>query len=267
MSMDTAVLKLTKLGFSEYEAKAYTALLKENPLTAYEMAKSSGIPTSKIYEVIKKLENRQAIQAIHGERSKMFIPVSPDELVRNYKSVMEDRLSAVRSELGDIKGGMDTSYTWHIRDYDSLIVRAKRMVDTALETLLLLTWPAEMNALLPSLQGAEDRGVKIAAIHYGPAKIKVGQTYIHPPEGTIYSQKGARGFTLVADSKEALNSKIERERTDAIWSMNGGFVTMAEGYISHDIYQMKTMKRFDPLLREKFGQHYEKMRDVYSDND
>ena len=200
MVMDTAVLKLTQLGFSEYEARAYTALLKENPLTAYEIAKSSGIPTSKIYEVIKKLENRQTVQSIHGERSKMFIPVSPDELIQNYKSVMEARLSAVRSELGDIKGGMDTSYTWHIRDYDNFIIRAKRMVETALETVLLLTWPSEMDTLLPSLHGAEDRGVKIAAIHYGPANIKAGQTYIHPAEGTIYSEKGARGFVLVADS-------------------------------------------------------------------
>ena len=37
--MEMAVNKLKQVGFSEYEAKAYIALLKENPLTAYEIAK------------------------------------------------------------------------------------------------------------------------------------------------------------------------------------------------------------------------------------
>ena len=44
-AMDTAISKLARLGFTNYEAKAYTALLKENPLTAYEIAKNSGIPS------------------------------------------------------------------------------------------------------------------------------------------------------------------------------------------------------------------------------
>jgi len=89
--MDNAVRKLTQLGLSEYEAKAYMALLRENPLTAYEIAKNSGIPTSKIYEVIRKLENRRTIQVIHGERSKVFVPLPPEEFVHN--SVAENKLA------------------------------------------------------------------------------------------------------------------------------------------------------------------------------
>ncbi len=49
--------------------------------------------------------------------------------------------------------------------------------------------------------------------------------------------------------------------------MNEGFVIMAENYIRHDIYQMKTMKRFDPLLRKKFGERYEKLRDIFKDEE
>ena len=52
--MKSAILRLTQLGFSEYEARTYTALLKENPLTAYEIAKFSEIPTSKIYVPVSR---------------------------------------------------------------------------------------------------------------------------------------------------------------------------------------------------------------------
>lgn len=263
--MQIAVSKLKQLGFSEYEAKAYAILVNENPLTAYEIAKNTGIPSSKIYEVIRKLEFRHMIQPIHGERSKMFVPIPPDEFVQNFRSSVEDNLHAVRNELKSARSIMDTSYTWHIKDHDTLMLKAKRMIDTAKETLLFLTWKEEAKALLDALQKAEQRSVKIAVIHYGATNIKIHQLYTHPIEETIYATRGIRGFTLVADSREAINGRIDDKKTEAIWSMNEGFVSMAEDYIRHDIYLMKTIKRFDPLLRKKFGERYEKLRDVFND--
>jgi sugar-specific transcriptional regulator TrmB len=263
--MKSAVIKLQKLGFSEYEAKAYTALVGDNPLTAYEISKNSGIPSSKIYEVIRKLEYRQMIQSVHGDRSKMFIPLSPDDFVKKFRSSVEENLHAVEGELKDVKTAMDTSYTWHVRDWASLIHKARRMVDTSRKTLMLLAWPDEMEALWGQLSIAEDRGVKIAIIHYGLPTKKVGQVYIHPVRHSIYSDRGVRGFALVTDSHEAINGTIGPDETLAIWSMNEAFVIMAEDYIRHDIYWVKTMKRLDPLMREKFGARYEKLRDIFSD--
>jgi sugar-specific transcriptional regulator TrmB len=260
-----AIVRLRRLGFSEYEAKAYMALVYESPLTAYELSKNSGIPSSKVYEVLRKLEIRHMIQSIHGERSKVFIAVPPDEFVQNFRSSIEDNLHAVRTELTAVKSGLDTSYTWHIKNYETLIHRAKRMIRTARTSILILIWKEEMNELLETLNAATQRGVKIAAIHYGFTDVKINQIYVHPVEDTIYSMRGIRGFTLVSDCKEAVNGKIDNKGADAVWSMNEGFVTMAEDYIRHDIYIMKTLQRFAPLMRKKFGDRYEKLRDVFKD--
>ncbi|GBE04341.1 sugar-specific transcriptional regulator TrmB [bacterium BMS3Abin09] len=264
-AMEIAVDKLKKVGFSEYEAKAYIALLEENPLTAYEIAKNSGIPTSKIYEVIKKLEKKRTVQSIHGERSKMFIPQPPDEFIRNFRVEIDGKLHAVRNELKDVRTGMDTSYTWHIKDQEGLILKARRMLDTAGENILLAIWPDEIKLLDRSLEEAAARNVKIAMLHYGPTTLRIKQTYIHPVKETLFAEKGARGFVLVADSKEALNARITGRQTEAIWSKNGGFVVLTENYIRHEIYQMKTMKRFEPLLRKEFGERYERLLDIYND--
>lgn len=263
--MQTAILKLKHLGFSEYEAKAYMALVHENPLTAYELSKNSGIPSSKIYEVLRRLEFRHIIQSIHGERSKMFIPVPPDEFVQNFRSSVEDNLHAVQNELSTMKTGLDTNYMWHIKNYETLLQKAKRMISTARESLLILLFKEEMIELSEHLNEAVQKNVKVAIIHYGFTELKLSQLYIHPAEDTIYALKGFRGFTLVADVKEAINGNIDINGTDAIWSMNEGFVTMAEDYIRHDIYLMKTLQRFAPLMRKKFGDRYEKLRDVYRD--
>jgi sugar-specific transcriptional regulator TrmB len=267
--MKGAISKLTRLGLTEYEAKAYTALLKENPASAYEIAKISGIPTSKIYEVFNKLETREMVQSIHGEsRRKLFIPISPDEFVDNFRSVLDENLEAVKSELKEIRTGVDTTYTWHIKEYDSLIIKARRMLKTARESVLLLIWANEMESLNYSIQNAEGRGVKIAVIHYGPTNMKIRQLYRHPVADTIYEQRNSRSFTLVADSKEVLTGRIEgKERTQAVWSMNESLVMMSEDYLRHDIYFMKIASRFNPLLQERFGQRYEKLRDVFTDEE
>ena len=267
-SVKTAISKLAQLGLTIYEAKAYATLLTENPLTAYEISKISGIPSSKIYEVIKKLETRHMVQSIQGERSRMFIPTPPDEFIEIFRTNMEDSLSTARSELKDLSvTKASTWYTWHIHDYDGLIIKAKRILDTSQQTVLLSIWPNEAEALGKSISNAENRGIKIAIVYHGATNIKIGQIYRHPVENTIYTKEGMRGFSLVADSKEALIGKIESKTTGAIWSMNEGFVMMAEDYIKHDIYVMKIVGRFDPLLKERFGPRYEKLLDVHRDED
>jgi sugar-specific transcriptional regulator TrmB len=265
--MNAAIDRMVRLGLSVYEAKAYTALLREHPLTAYEIAKNSGIPTSKIYEVMRKLESRHMIQSVHGEGSKIFIPASLDEFIQDFRSAVEDNLHAVNNELKDIKAGMDTSYTWHIKDYDGLMQKTLRMLKTAESNILMLVCPTEINALFEGLQRAGERGIKIAVIHYGATNMRIGQLYRHPVEDTMYADRGLRGFSLVVDSREALVGNISDRTIEAIWSMNHGFVLMAEDYMRHDIYFMKTVKRFGPLLQDTFGQRYEKLVDVYSDGE
>ncbi len=263
--MKKAVIYLMHLGLSENESRAYIALLSENPLTAYEVSKKSGIPSSKIYEVMRKLQNRFMVQSIHGESSKGFVPVPPDEFVNNYRSDLEESLRTINSELSGLKAGIDTSYTWHIKEYDSLLLRAKRMISTAETNLLIQLWPEEMKYLFENIEDAEKRNVKIAILHYGATNLKVGQVYQHPIEGSIFAENHSRGFALVADSKEALIGKVSGSNLDMIWSMNEAFVLMAQDYIRHDIYFMKTARRFAPQLKEKFGDNFEKLRDVYHD--
>src|SRR6266542_3193328 len=57
-AMTDATALLQQLGFSEYEARAYLALLQRNPLNGYELAKVSGLPRANVYAVLQKLEDR-----------------------------------------------------------------------------------------------------------------------------------------------------------------------------------------------------------------
>ena len=49
---------LEKIGLTSYEIKTYSSLLKTGPITASDLSQKSGVPYSKIYEVLGTLEEK-----------------------------------------------------------------------------------------------------------------------------------------------------------------------------------------------------------------
>jgi len=262
------VSNLTTIGFSEYEARAFAALSQRNPATAYEVAKSSGIPSSKIYEVLFKLRERGIVTELAENSKKRYIPIDPHEFIETYRTHFEITLNTLSTEFANIYDKQDVSYIWNITDYTSFIQRARRMISKASDHLLVSTWRQEASELHDELSHGDRRGIKIAVVHFGKPEIALGQIFQHPIEDTLYQEKGGRGFSMVADSKEALTCSIYRDNTlEGAWSKNHGFVTLAEDYIKHDIYIMKIVRRFDQMLIYKFGTGYSRLRDVFSDSE
>ena len=68
--MKNLILLLQNIGFSQYEARAYLALLQQSSVTGYELAKNSGIPASKIYQILNRLIERELILVIDSEPKK-----------------------------------------------------------------------------------------------------------------------------------------------------------------------------------------------------
>lgn len=268
MVVNKLLLNMIDLGFTEYEAKAYIALLSAKSATAYEIARISGIPTSKIYEVISKLTDKGIIFSLNNEEKNKYIPLKPEEFIESRRHRYENTLNTVKTELQNIAKEPDISYIWNLHEYDYLLDKTKRIVKEAASSILLSAWPEEISYIKEALKQKEKSGVKISIIHFGEINFKIGQLFSHPIEDTIYSEKGGRGLTIVADSKEALIATIfQNNQIEGGWSINKGFVTLAEDYIKHDIYIMKIVKRFDKLLIKRFGQNYKKLRDIYNDNE
>jgi sugar-specific transcriptional regulator TrmB len=260
--------KLATIGFSEYEAKAYLALLRENPATAYEIAKCSGIPTSKIYEVLTKLlERGAALEIEHGHKRK-FLPLSPDELISQYRNRIDDTLADLHKGLHQFQQDQNLSYIWNVLDYDTLMEKARHAILKSGKHLFLSIWEEEKRHLQADIQKAICRGVKTATVHFGRHAATLGQTYQHPIEDTLYAEKGGRGLVIVADSAEVLFGKIAAgNKVEGASSLNAGFVAMAQDYIKHDIYIMKIVQRFDAQLSKRFGKNYHKLRDVFSNEE
>ncbi len=251
----------TRLGVSEYEGRVYASLVAVSPATAYEAAKEAGVPSSKVYEVLDRLEARGMVRSHdHGGR-KRYLPQPPDEFVESTRRRLGDTLDALKADLERLAGPRDHSFIGNLADAPAVLDKACRLVQGAASCVLVSAWNPEALVLAPWLAQARARGVKTALVHFGPGELDLPGVFRHPIEDTIYAEKGGRGLTVVADGAEALMGILPT----GSWSLNPGFVTLAEDYVKHDIYIMKIVARFDPELQARFGPRYEKLRDVWND--
>jgi HTH-type transcriptional regulator, sugar sensing transcriptional regulator len=263
MVVNNIIKQFSLLGFSEYEAKAYLALLQNFPASAYEVAKTAGIPTSKIYEVLSRLVDKEIVQ-VSGNTKKKYIPLDADEFLEKQQSNLEKTIGLLKTSLKELQPESAVSYIWNIYKYEELLEKAIRMLGEANTSILISGWPEELAFLESILQEKEAENVQIACINFSSKLVEIGQVFAHPIDRTIYVEKGGRGLVIVTDGQQAMLGTIfADQQVEGAWSKNRGFIMLAEDYIKHDVYIMKIVERFNAQLLEKFGENYEKLRDVF----
>jgi len=93
--------KLKEIGLTEYEAKVYLTLLTRGSLQGGELALSSGVPRTKVYEAVKGLIKKGLIEA-YG-RPRRFSAVSNPEPFETIIEQEERRFRELKSLINDIK--------------------------------------------------------------------------------------------------------------------------------------------------------------------
>src|SRR5262245_1165205 len=207
--MEKPITKLQQLGFSEYEARAYLALLQRNPLNGYELAKVSGLPRANIYAVLQKLEERRAVVRLDMPNGSRYAPVAPTELTQRIASRFQDVLSATQQALDDLATLADTEYVWNIQGYTALLDHAHALIDATQERLLVAIGRQEAAALAVPLAGAEARGATVTTLCLDECLEECGGC-----RGAICRSCAAlaadqRWLVLVSDEAEVLAGEID----------------------------------------------------------
>ena len=125
---------LQALGFTIYEAKTYLALLRLGaPANGYEAARAAGIPTSKIYETLRRLSEKGAVM-VNTSAPITYAPVPHRDLTARLRDRSEATLATVEMGLAAIPAGGEPSLTWTIAGADNVVARMRQLVQRAEQT-------------------------------------------------------------------------------------------------------------------------------------
>ncbi|MFQ6020868.1 MAG: TrmB family transcriptional regulator [Candidatus Aenigmatarchaeota archaeon] len=94
--------KLKELGLSPNEIKIFQTLLREQRLSAPDIAKRSKIPPTKIYPVLRRMMRKGIIESVEiGKENKIFIYslINPAVLTERWLKEKEEEISSITSTL------------------------------------------------------------------------------------------------------------------------------------------------------------------------
>lgn len=122
---------LKNLNFTEYEAKAYLTLLEESPLTGYAVAKNSGVPRSRIYEILDGLAIRGDILVSPGN-TPQYTPVPAKELIKNRRMKAEENFELAEKSLAEFESSAnDRENIWNITGRNEILEKVKACILSA----------------------------------------------------------------------------------------------------------------------------------------
>jgi sugar-specific transcriptional regulator TrmB len=229
--------KLVQIGFSEYEAKAYVALLRESPVTGYQLAKTSGVPRSMIYEVLGKLTARGAAMTLRKEGSTQYAPVPAGEFLAQLQHEQDALIGALEEELAGLDAVSDLDYVWNIEGHENVMAKAREMIGQARERIYLSLLPATYAALKDALQRAIGRGVQVVVYSTGELELPGGRVIANPVPDEVHERVEGLWLVLVVDAKEVLVGELLTEnRARASWTGSPLFVFIAEHHLRTDLY-------------------------------
>lgn len=258
---------LLELGLSDNEALAYLALLGCQPATAYELSKVSGIPSSKVYETANRLVDKGLIEPVSADtgRGQRYIALGAEDFIAARRQAVARTTEALAPLLRDAGNGAEADFIWQLDSADAVVDKARQLLQDAGSTVLLSLWPEELAVLRADLLAAEQRGVRIALVHYGEPGEFIGATYHHPVEETVRRERGGRALTLVVDSRCVIIATLfDDGGVEGAWSRNRAFVFVAEDYVRHDVYITKVTTAMGASLRQHFGADYADLREVFA---
>lgn len=235
--MDQIIEELGRLGFSQYESKAYVSLLTNSPMTGYELAKRSGIPRSMVYETLGKLVDRGAAHLVPTEPV-MYAPVSAAVLLGRYRQQTAETFGYLERELGAIEKSPDIDVIARLRGDTQIDAEIASIVDQARSELWLAIWAPQVGMLRAPVDRALERTVAVFSVLFGDEESELGWTFRHSYMAPEVVKRRLGGHLTIAarDAEEVVIAEyLESGESWAVKTRDRALVLIATDYVRHDI--------------------------------
>lgn len=210
--MKDGITQLMQLGLSNYEARAYVALLQQSPQNGYEIAKAADIPRANIYAVLRKLEERGAALRLDSPSGIRYSPVPITTFVQQQESRFKQILENTAKSLTDVARQPANEYVLNAHGYQALLENAQSVIDQTQEKLLLAILPPESLALSSNVSLAQSRGVEILSHCLLPCPPQTcGHCCGHIFRYAVLPSASSRWLVIVSDNTELLLSEISAD--------------------------------------------------------
>lgn len=231
------VASLIRLGFTQYEAQAYAALVGQAALTGAEVGRRAGMPPSKVYENLARLEARGAVLVNRSEPVR-YSAIPHTALLKELRERFDADVTAAERAIEQLPMDQEPGLVWSLSGRAAIVQSIARTVETAQRTLYAGLWDEELDELGPLLEAASARGVETHVAIYGTRTLAGPHTYDMAECGASARLRlsGRRLAVVVADDTDAVVAEFgDRSADQATLTTNPVIALLAVEYVKADV--------------------------------
>src|SRR5437016_9303588 len=206
---ETTRRALKDFGLTEYEVKAYIALVESGPVPASQLSTTAAIPYSKIYEILGNLERKGWVESEQGRPSKYFAK-PPSAALESSRLRMENTLKSSQSDavselqpLYEKNGVQERPDIWIVRGQNNILDRIKETLGRTRRELLVampIVPDSVISMAAPLLSLMNNRGIKVSVMIPSPTAKDVVRNLKGLADVRVREQMFGGG--IISDSNE-----------------------------------------------------------------
>ena len=244
---------LEKIGLTSYEIKTFTSLLTSGELTASELSQKSGVPYSKIYEVLGTLEEKGWIGSDDSRPTKYFAKSPSTGIETTRQKIETDFLQNQNIILNELvplyekSGTSEKPDIWVLSGTINIAAKILEMVENCRSEVMIALPEASQELVkqaLPKLRLLHDKGISITLLTSD--KMDKEALKAISRVATVKVKKGLFGGGIISDKRYVvilLGAEIGGTKTSeavAIWADHAGLAGFAREYFE---YLLKDSKK------------------------
>ncbi|TFG06099.1 TrmB family transcriptional regulator [Candidatus Thorarchaeota archaeon] len=237
---ENALKALRELGLTEYETSAYLALVDGGKMAASDISSESGVPYSRIYDVLGRLEEKGFIQIQRG-RPTQYIAKAPTEVVRLVRLDLEEKLNRssklVVDELQPLyeeDQQVTSRDVFVIHGRSAILAKAIEMVESAREQVKLSVPSLDLDA--EDIDAIIERvlDVRASSVSVLTSDVPDSMKQMIPAGVHIRTRERVFGAGLVVDERQTLIMLAGggEQQYLGIYSNHAVFAAMASAYFN-----------------------------------
>ena len=236
---------LEQIGMTSYEIKTLLALLEIEKSTAAGISKLSGVPYSKIYEILGTLEKKSWIRSDES-RPTIYMINSPETGVnviqQNTEELFKKNKEIILKELMPIykkKGISERPNILVISGGINILVKMSEIVESCNKEILIAL-PSMVDSelikqALPKLRSLHDKGIKITTLISDEYDVNILKSISRLASVKIKKDLFAGG--VISDRRYVIillgSHSKDIEESVAIWADHSGLANFAREYFEY----------------------------------
>jgi HTH-type transcriptional regulator, sugar sensing transcriptional regulator len=238
---------LQKFGFSQYESQVFEVLASsEESMDATNIVKYSGVPKSKIYEVLTRMMEKGMVLDSVSEKKKLYtalpLPIVIEKLTTEFQeNVQQLKTSTSKRKFYD-------EHVWSLKVDSSIRAQTKQLLQGAEKSIKVSAWQDDVLEYLPILEEKENQGVDVEVLVVGEMKSSLSHVHTLIPAQEHHSLERFR--LVVVDETEVIFAGMENQSWQALKTKSRPFIKVFVEFFYHDVALTKITEKHSELLME-----------------